>query len=379
MTWTPLQNIARRMLVCVSVATLCCFAAISVRAEIRIGVAGPLSGQFEAFGRDIVLGAEQAAAAINKAGGIDGEPIRIVAEDDACTEDGGRDAANRLIGARVSAVIGHVCWRASVAGSALYHANDIVQISPATRYAKFTDERPDPSGGTYRLIGRADEQARFLARLLLARHAGLRIGIAHDNSPYGKGLATEVENDLTATGDRPVIVLEYEPGKDEYRALVSRLNDAGAEILFLGGYFGDAAVIVRDMRARGMTVPLIGADALGSSEFWVIAGEAGNGTVFSAPIDPRRFETARAVVPLLARDNQPAQPYSLYAYAALQVLAEALRMADASTKAELDPLLNGTTFDTVLGNVRFDSNGDAEIPSYSAFEWRDGEVVRLEE
>lgn len=348
-----------------------------LRAEIVIGVAVPLSGQFADFGRDIQLGVNLAVAQVNAKGGIDGETLRVVVEDDKCNEAGGRDAANRLIGANVDAVIGHVCWRASIAGSVLYHASEIVQISPATRYGKFTEERPDQTGGTYRLVGRSDQQVPYLSRLIRERYRGLRIAIVHDNSPYGKGLATSLQTELASDGIRDVLFVDYEPGKNQYRSLVSKVNDAVAEVLFVGGYFGDAAVIVRDMRTRGMTIPMIGADTLGSSEFSTIAGPSGDGTIFSGEADPRKLNSARDLVArIVARDKVP-QPYSFYAYAAVETLAQAIDAAGPGNYRALSDMLNTSAFRTVLGTVRFDKTGDAIVPAYTGYEWKNGTIGPL--
>lgn len=356
---------------------LCILFISGLRAEIVIGVAVPLSGRFADFGKDIQLGVNLAVAQANARGGIGGESLRVVVEDDKCNEAGGRDAANRLIGANVDAVIGHVCWRASIAGSALYHANEIIQISPATRYGKYTEERPDPTGGTYRLVGRSDQQVPFLAKLIRERYRGLRIAIVHDNSPYGKGLATALQAELAADKIRDVLFVDYEPGKNQYRALVSKVNDAVAEVLFVGGYFGDAAVIVRDMRARGMTVPMVGADALGSSEFRTIAGPAGDGTIFSAEADPRKLNSARDLMALISARNTVPQPYSIYAFAAVETLVQAIDAAGPGEYRALSDMLNTSAFTTVLGTVRFDKTGDAVVPAYAGYEWAGGSIRPL--
>lgn len=347
------------------------------RAEIAIGVAAPLSGQFAAFGEDIRLGVEFAVNTINSAGGISGERVRAVFEDDKCSEDGGRDAANRLIGAQVQAIIGHLCWRASIAGSVLYHANGLVQISPATRYGKYTDERPDPLGGTYRLIGRSDAQAQTLSQWIVSRYSGLRIAIAHDNSPYGRGLATEVQKQLAAKGLRDILFVDYEPGRNNYRSLVSTFNDALVEMVLVCGYAGDAAAIVRDMRARDITVPVLGADALANAEFWTIAGTSGEGTMFSAPADPRQAPGAAELRQRLAERDRPLQPYSVYAYAAVEVLAQAFARTQSRDYAALSEALNTQAFSTVLGEVRFDANGDADVAGYTMFRWSGGSVQPL--
>ena len=345
---------------------------VGANAEVVIGVAVPLTGRFADFGKDIQLGVNLAVAKTNAAGGIAGERIRVVVEDDKCSEAGGRDAANRLIGAKVNAVIGHLCWRASIAGSDLYNEHEIVQISPATRYGKFTDERPDPTGGVYRLVGRSDAQVPFLGDLIQKRFNGLRIAIVHDNSPYGKTIATALQSQLATAQIRDVLFTDYNPGQNNYRALVSRINDAIAEFVFVGGYFGDAAVIVRDMRTRGMALPMIGTDALSADEFRTIAGPSGDGTIFSAEWDPRSAVAAQELLDaIIARDLVP-QPYSFYSYAAVETLIQAIANRPDSTYQTLVKSFNETSFDTVVGMIRFNENGDASVPAYAAYEWIGG-------
>jgi branched-chain amino acid transport system substrate-binding protein len=144
--------------------------------------------------------------------------------------------------------------------------------------------------------------------------------------------------------------------------------------VFVGGYFGDAAVIARDMEARGMDIPLIGGEALETPEFWAIAGPAGEATLFTAPADPREAPAARDLVAGLKAGGAPAQPYTVYAYAAVEVLAQALAAAPEDDYAGLSRALNEGQFDTVLGTVRFDDKGDANVPAYDVFEWSQGRI-----
>jgi len=55
-----------------------------VQADLKIGVAGPMTGANAAFGEQYMKGAQAAADTINAAGGINGEKIMLVKGDDAC-------------------------------------------------------------------------------------------------------------------------------------------------------------------------------------------------------------------------------------------------------------------------------------------------------
>src|SRR5579862_1694743 len=90
------------------------FAAPAARADITIGLAGPLTGQNAAFGEQMKRGVEQAVADINAKGGINGEKLVLREADDACDPKQAVTAANLLVSAGVKFVVGHFCSASSI-------------------------------------------------------------------------------------------------------------------------------------------------------------------------------------------------------------------------------------------------------------------------
>src|SRR5690606_6598035 len=121
-------------------------------AEIRIATAGPMTGQYAAFGEQMRAGAEMAVEEINAAGGVLGEQLVLEIGDDACEGRQAVSVANQLVSQGVVFVAGHFCSGASIPASAVYAEEQIVQISPASTNPTFTDERPGP--GIFRMCGR---------------------------------------------------------------------------------------------------------------------------------------------------------------------------------------------------------------------------------
>ena len=369
---TGRRRFARRL----AAAIVLSLAAGTARADVVIAVAGPLTGNFAALGEDMRLGVAQAVADINAAGGVNGEALRLEVMDDACDAKTADAAANQLAGKGVAMVVGHLCLGASTAASSVYAVNDIVQISPATTFPGYTDARPGP--GIFRLAGRDDQQGLIAGNFLATRYADRRIAIVDDNSVYGKGLADAARRAMNAAGKREEFSQTYEPGAEDYSDLVFRLKASNVEVVFVGGYHADAAVIARQMREQGMATTIVAGDALMTEEFWQMAGDAGEGTRLTYAPDPRKSPAAAAVVASFReRGIEPEGPV-LNAYAAVQVWAAAAATAGSVAFDDVVAALNDGRFETVLGEVSFDVKGDVDLPSFVFYEWKDGSYDYLQ-
>ena len=341
-------------------------------AEIRIGVAGPETGQFRVLGEQMRIGAAEAVADINAAGGINGERLTLEAADDKCESEKAAAIANQLVGRNVVAVIGHLCSAASVEAAAIYNAAGIIQISPASAGPAYTDNRPDPAGGTYRLFGREDDQPKIAGRFLAERFGAKRVAFLNDGTAYGKGLADGALSAFEDAGGSAVLTRSFEAGLTDYSSLVAILDSQRIDLLYLGGYHTEAGLIALKLRQRGMETVMMGGDALLTEEFRVIARDAADGTLVTYAPDPRENPPARSLTDRLrARGIEP-ELFTMHAYAAVQIWAEAARKAGTVGYNEVTKVINEGRFDTVIGTVAFDSKGDMSLPGYVVYEWRDG-------
>src|SRR5215470_15581518 len=88
-------------------AAVLCLMAASARAEIVVGVAGPMTGSNAAFGEQFRRGAEKAIADLNAKGGVLGQQLRLVMGDDACDPKQAVRVANDMAAKRAVFVAGH--------------------------------------------------------------------------------------------------------------------------------------------------------------------------------------------------------------------------------------------------------------------------------
>jgi branched-chain amino acid transport system substrate-binding protein len=325
---------------------------------IRIATAGPMTGQYAAFGGQMRAGAEQAVTDLNGAGGVMGRQLALEIGDDACDPRQAVSVANQLAGRRVSLVAGHFCSGSSIPARDVYAEEGVLQISPASTNPRFTDEG---KWNTFRVCGRDDQQGQVAGRYMAQNMRDRRIAILHDNSAYGRGLAEETKKALNAAGVQEALFSAYTPGERDYSAIVSRMQQANVQVIYVGGYHTESGLILRQAKERGMNVTLIGGDAL---------------MTFSS--DPRRRPAAAQVVQRFRARNIDPEGYVLYTYAAIQIWAAAAARGNTLDARRLAALLkSGGPWQTVLGEISFDQKGDVTVPDYVFYVWRNGSYAEM--
>jgi len=269
---------------------------------------------------------------------------------------------------------GHFCSGSSIPASAVYNEEGILQISPASTNPKLTDQGLD---NVFRTCGRDDQQGMVAGAFLADKFKGKKIAIIQDKTAYGKGLADETRKYMNQAGQKEVMYEAYTAGEKDYSALVSKLKQAGVDVLYVGGYHTEAGLIVRQMRDQGMKTVLMSGDALVTDEYWAITGAAGEGTLMTFSPDPRKNPVAAPVVAAFRSKGIEPEGYVLYTYGAIQAWAQAAEKAGTTDIKKVVPVLHSSQFDTVLGKIGFDSKGDVTAPGYVFYEWKDGKYDYL--
>jgi branched-chain amino acid transport system substrate-binding protein len=342
-------------------------------AETLVGVAGPMSGSYAVFGAQMKAGAERAVADINAAGGVLGQSLALSVGDDLCDRKQADAVANQMAGRGIVFMAGHLCTGASLAAATVYSESGIVQMSPGATGADFTDRRAGP--GVFRLAGRDDAEGAAIAAFIAARFKDSRVALLRDDSAYGTALADEVGKALFAEGIRPLISDQYRSGDRDFSAVVSRLAEARADLLVVAGYPTEAGLLAAEIRRQGLATAIVGGDALMSDEYWRNAAEAGDGTYVAYPPDPASGPAAtKTVAAFRAAGIEPAG-FVLPTYAALQIWSSAAAQAGTVEAAAVAAAIASGSFDTVLGRVRFNAKGDAELPSFVLYQWKAGRPV----
>lgn len=337
-------------------------------ADVKLGLAGPITGPNAALGAQLKMGAEQAVADINAAGGILGQKVEVVVGDDASDPKQGVSVANRFASESVNFVIGHINSGVSIPASEVYLENGIVQITPGSTAPALTDRG---QWNVFRTCGRDDQQGSVAGVYMAKTYANRKVAIVHDKTAYGMGVALETQKAINTGGLKEALFEGINPGDKDYSALVGKLKEAGIEAIYYGGMYPEAGLIIRQMRDQGMEAVLISGDGIVSSEFPSIAGPGAAGTLMTFTADPRKIPANKEIVDrFLAKGFDP-ESYTLYSYAAVQILkqaAEAAGTLDGQKVAEV--MHSGREFDTVAGKIAYDAKGDMKDPRYVIYEWK---------
>jgi branched-chain amino acid transport system substrate-binding protein len=335
------------------------------RAEIKIGIAGPLSGSSLAIGEQQEIGAIKAIDNLNAEGGLLKEKIAFISVDDACDPRQAKAVARQLVSEGVVFVVGHLCSACSLAASEIYEAAAIIMISPASTNPKVTD---DGGSNVFRVIGRDDQQGIIAGDYLADHYGNQNIAIIHDGQAYGMGLAEYTKRQLNKRGVSEVLYDSYTADQRDYNSIVDKLVHHKAEVLYAGGYLRDIGIILRQAKKALPDLRLVSGDALANAEFLFVAGEAAQGTYFTFGPDMRLKPEAEDVAAAI-RDEDAFEPegYTLYSYGAVQVWAQAVQQAGSLKPEAVIEVLRTGSFDTVLGKIGFDEKGD--VTGISTFVW----------
>lgn len=354
-------------------AAVLCFASPSAYADITIGLAGPLTGQYANFGEQFRRGAEQAVSDINAKGGIHGEKIALRIVDDACDPKQAVTAANQLASAGIKYVVGHFCSGSSIPASKVYAEESIVMISPASTNPSLTDAGLK---NVFRICGRDDQQGVVQANYIMKHFPGKRIAVIHDNTTAGKGQADVFKKTLNDAGIKEVLYDAYVPGQKDYGALISKLKSSQVEVLDIGGYHTEAGLITRQIKEQGAKIQIIGGDALVTNELWSITGPAGEGLLMSFQPDARNIPAAKAPTEAMRKGGYEPEGYTLYTYAALQVIAEAIKRA-GKDPVKVAESLKSEPAQTIIGTIGFNEKGDVKGSNYVIYQWHDGKYAEV--
>jgi len=350
----------------------------TARADIKIAVAGPMSGSNAAFGEQFKKGAEQAVADLNAKGGVLGQKLVLQVGDDACDPKQAVAVANQLASDGAIFVAGHFCSSSSIPASSVYNENGMLQITPASTNPVLTDAAAAKGwDDIYRTCGRDDEQGKIAGAYLAAHFKGKPVAFVDDKSAYGKGLADETRIAANVAVLKEVVDESITAGDKDFAALISKLKQAKVEAIYFGGYQTEAGLIVRQAKEQGLQAVLIGGDAMATQDFWQITGPAGEGTLFTFAPDPQRSPTAKAVVDSFKKAGYEPEGYTLYTYAAVQIFAQAATKAKSVKLADLVTSLHDMTFDTVIGPIKYDAKGDITQTGYVMWVWHNGKFTQM--
>jgi branched-chain amino acid transport system substrate-binding protein len=340
----------------------------SAAAQIKMGVAGPITGANAPFGAQLKNGTEMAVNDINAAGGILGQKIALSYGDDVADPKQGVSVANKFAADGVKFVVGHFNSGVTMPSSEVYQENGILEVTPSATNPMITERN---MWNIFRTCGRDDQQGAVAAEYILKHFKGKKVAILHDKTTYGQGLADEAKKAMNKGGMKEVMYEGINIGDKDFSALVSKIKASGADLVYWGGLFTEGGLIVRQMRDQGVKAPLFGGDGITSDEFASVGGPGVEGTLMTFPPDPRNRPDAKALVEKFRANKFEPESYTLYSYAAVQIIKEAAERAKSlDPKKVADVMHSGVKFKTAIGDISYNKKGDITRLDYVVYIWK---------
>jgi branched-chain amino acid transport system substrate-binding protein len=353
---------------CVAAALLLALHVSPAVAQIKIAVAGPITGPNAAFGEQLFYGAKQAVDDLNARKGVLGEKIELVVFDDESDPEKGVAAANRLADEGVKFVVGHFNSGVTIPATEVYARRGIVAISAGST-AEMVTERG--LWNVFRVCGRDDQQSEVASQHLLTAFKGKKVAFAHDKTVYGQGLAAKTKAHYNDAGQKEVLWEAIDFDDEEFAGLAKRVKASGADVFYWGGQYTEGAAILKQLRKQGSKVVFFSGDGIVSEQFAELAGAAAEGSIATFGPDQRNRAEAKAVVAKFRANLFEPESFTLYSYAAVQVLVSAMKQVggpDPRAAAEL--MRTSPGFKTVIGLLTFDKKGDVKRPDFVIWTWK---------
>ena len=344
---------------------------------IKLGVAGPHSGDLASYGIPTIKAAELVVKKVNAAGGVLGKKVELLVEDDVCKPEVATNTATKLISSKVDVVLGHICSGATKAAMGIYKDSKIIAMSPSATNPGLTQSGDYPN--FFRTIASDDAQAKLEVDFALGVLKLKKIAVLHDKGDYGKGLAEFAKSFIEKDPRGEVVLYEgITPGAVDYSAIVQKIKRSGAEAVIFGGYHPEASKVVSQMRKKRMKTIFISDDGVKDDTFIKVAKKYAEGVYATGPMDVSSNPMAIAAneAHKKAYGTDPGA-FFLNAYSAALALLNAIEQAGSTDYDAIAKALRTKDVATPLGNIHFDKRGDATGVGFSMYQVQNGVYVEL--
>lgn len=344
---------------------------------IKLGIAGPHSGDLAPYGIPAMRAAQLVVKDVNERGGILGKQVELLIQDEQCDPNIATNVATRLVTDGADVVMGHICSGATRAALGIYREAKIPVMSPSATNPPLTQSGEYPN--FFRTIASDDMQAKLAVDYAVDTLGIKKVAVLHDRGDYGRGFAEFANQYLEAKGVEVVMFEGITPGAMDYSSVVQRLRRAGADSLIFGGYHPEASKLVTQLERRRVDAIFISDDGVKDDSFLNVAGSAAEGAYVTGPKDLSALPQNKAAVQAF-QDAYGSEPGAFFqeGYAATLALLNAIEKAGSTDYDAVVKALRSEYVETPVGNIKFDTKGDAEGVGFSVFKVENGAFVEVQ-
>jgi len=355
--------------------------------KLVIAVVGPMSGQYSDYGSTAKAGAEYALKEKQEAFKKMGFDLQLVAQDDQADPKQGVAVAQMLVSdPNVLGVVGHVTTGATITAAAQYEQVSLAMVSPSATGPDLTEQGLKVA---HRICARDDAQGSKAA-IFAKNQLGIKNAfLLHDKQAYGQGLAEEVRKQFEADG---VQILGFEgitAGEKDYSAVLNQVLATNPEMIYFGGYYSDAGILIKQAREKGYTGIFMGGDGYDSLDLVKIAGEENaNNVVFTSTVgDLGATEEGRKWIEEFEQaTGNKVGIFTSFGYDSMGVMLHAVEEAIKANGGKkptreqvLEAVHNVKDYKGKFVEVTFNDQGDNEYASVYVYKYENGQKVYLGE
>jgi branched-chain amino acid transport system substrate-binding protein len=341
---------------------------------VTIAHAGPLTGSIAHLGKDDENGVALAIAQANaKKITLGGKPVtfRMMSEDDQADPKVGTNVAQKLVDAKVAAVIGHLNSGVTIPASEIYAKAGIPMISGSATNPDVTERGLKT---VFRTVARDDQQGPAIAAFIANELKAKKVAIVDDKTAYGEGLANEVEKTLKGAKVNVVGRERTTDKETDFKAILTKIKARNPDVVFHGGMDATGGPMLKQARELGIKSIFTFGDGACTDEMNRLAGNASDGMVCSQAGLPREAASPDFVKDFNAKFGEIKQ-YAPYFYDATNAAIEAMKKADSADPAKFAPEIFNVSFTGATGKVEFDAKGDRKGAEVTIFRMKDGKIA----
>ena len=341
---------------------------------VTIAHAGPLTGSISHLGKDDENGVALAVAQANdKKITIGGQQVtfKMMSEDDQADPKVGTTVAQKLVDAKVAAVVGHLNSGVSIPASEIYTKAGIPMISGSATNPALTERGLKT---VFRTVGRDDQQGPAIAAYIAGELKGKKVAIIDDKTAYGEGIANEVEKTLKGS-KVSIVARERTTDKEtDFKAILTKIKAKNPDVVFHGGMDATGGPMLKQARELGIKAVFAFGDGACTNEMSKLAGAASEGMACSQAGLPAEAASKEFKDTFTAKYGEIKQ-YAPYFYDGAMAVIEAMKKANSTDPAKFGPEMFNVSFTGATGKVEFDAKGDRKDAEMTIFRMgKDGKI-----
>ena len=319
--------------------------------EIRIGANFEMTGNTANYGASTLEGLKLAVKEANEAGGVGGKKIVLIEADNKSDAAESANAATKLISDdHVRAIIGPATTANVIAQSQIASDNKVPVIAPDATAVDVTVENGTVKPWIFRSCFIDPQQGDVMAKFALDTLKAKTAAIYLDNSTdYSKSLAQVFEKVFTAGGGQVLMTEAYLAKDQDFKATLTRLRAANADVVFVPGYYEEVGKIIKQAREIGITAPIIGTDGWDDPKVGELSGAAALNNTFFSTHYSEKDDSVRPFLEAFKKEyGRMPNVFAALGYDAGKLLVDALKRAGSDDPEAIRKAIEDTK-DLIVG------------------------------